>query len=278
MSVLKHYDRDGLYLQYSFDYTPDPTDFFTHFHDAYELLYIKSGKGRFISEGRTYNLVAGSLFIVKRGETHKIEIDPQYTYERLVINFRRDFIQKLDQECLLLSPFGKDNILYTGSEITENLDKLCRIPPDVTDERLRITIISHLFPTLYLIMNAYMNEKEPYTDSDILNMSVRFAVKYIHDNLYNELTLDDIAKASYMSKSHISKLFRETTGKTIWEYITVKRLIAANRLITRGEAPANAAIACGFKYYSTFWRSYKKVYGHSPTDKTSQSSGTQIPF
>ncbi len=272
MHLLKRYDKEGLFFQYAYDLTPDPHDFFTHFHDTYELLYIKRGKGKFISEGRIYNLIPDSLFITKRGETHRMEIDPSSPYERLVINFPRDLITALDRSTLLLEAFGQDNILYLGREVTEPLEKLCHLPPDLADEQLRITILGQLFPTLVAVMNTYLSEKEPYQDPDILNLSVRLAVKYIHDNLYEDLSLDAIAKAAFMSKSHISRLFRETTGKTIWEYITIKRLIAASRMIARGVSPADAASACGFAYYSTFWRSYKKVYGHTPTKQSQPSS------
>ena len=103
-------------------------------------------------------------------------------------------------------------------------------------------------------------------------MSVRLAVKYIHDNLFRELSLDDIARNCFVSKSYISRLFRETTGKTIGEYITLKRLIAANRMLARGEHPTTVAAACGFKYYSTFWRDYQKVFGTSPSARRPATS------
>ncbi|MGM9647962.1 MAG: AraC family transcriptional regulator [Eubacteriales bacterium] len=267
MSVLTHYDKDGLYMHYSFDYAPDPTDFWTHFHDRDELLYVKCGKGRFISEGRIYNLVGGSVFIVKRGETHRLEIDPAYPYERMAFNFDRRLFETVDRSGILFEPFGKDNILYSGGQITDNLDKICRIPPDVKKEELRVRILSYLFPTLSEIACAYTAEGLPYQDKAILNMSVRLAIKYIHDHLYQDLSLDEIARGCFVSKSYISRLFRETTGKTIGEYITLKRLIAARRMLARGDHPTAVAAACGFKYYSTFWRDYQKVFGTAPSDR-----------
>lgn len=272
MSTLKHYNKDGLYMHYSFDYTPDPSDFYTHFHSRHELLYVKSGKGRFISEGRVYNITGGSVFIVKRGETHKLEIDPSHPYERVALNFEQKLFEGVDRTGLLFEPFGKDNILYSGKAITDSLDHICRIPPDVKEESLRLRIISRLLPALSEIATVYATHTEPYQDTTILNMSVRLAIKYIHDNLYHTITLDEIAQHSFMSKSHICRLFRETTGKTIWEYITLKRLIVANRMLYRGEKPTDVAIACGFKYYSTFWREYKKVFGCSPSEKRNDSS------
>ena len=279
MSILKHYDHDGLYMHYSFDYSPDSGDFQTHFHDRYELLYVKRGKGRFISEGRIYPLISGAVFIVKRGEMHALEIDSSYPYERMAINFDKRLFEGIDRSGVLFEPFGRENILYTTVAVTESLDKICVIPPDVRGEPLRLRILTHLATALLEIANAYQTEGEPYRDIAILNMSVRLAIKYIHDNLFMHLTLDEIARASFMSKSHISRVFREITGKTVWEYITLKRLIAAHRRLARGEAPAEVAKACGFQYYSTFWRTYKKVFGYSPSQhlKTG-SSGDMIVF
>ncbi|MBQ7364489.1 MAG: AraC family transcriptional regulator [Clostridia bacterium] len=281
MSILRTYDQDGFYLHYSFDYTPDPTDFWTHFHARYELLYVKKGKGRFICDGRVYRLFDGAVFLIKRGEVHRMEIDPTYPYERMVFNFDHTLIDSVDRTGLLFEPFGKDHIVYTETTVTEVLDKLAGISPDVVGEGFRVRAASILLSALSEIAAVYQREdKSLYDIGDMTgeHMSVRLAVKYIHDHLFLEMTLDDIAKAAFMSKSHISRLFRETTGKTIWGYITVKRLIAAKRMLSRGEPPAEVAAACGFRHYSTFWRSYQKVFGTSPTEERKNlSAGEPFP-
>ena len=277
MGILRHYDRDGFYMHYSYDEIPDVNDFWTHFHDRYELLYVKKGRGRFICEGRVYPLIDGAVFLVKRGEVHRIEIDAGYPYERMAFNFDKTAMQSVDRTGSLFSSFGKDNILYTEKHVLGILDRISDIPADADHEVFRVRALSILLFALSEIAILQVSDEESYHEEAIQHTSVRMAVKYIHDNLFREITLDDIARNAFISKSHISRLFRNTTGKTIWEYITVKRLITAKRMLARGDSPQEVAKACGFRYYSTFWRSYQKVFGCSPTDKREDgSAGTPI--
>ncbi|MBR2986648.1 MAG: helix-turn-helix transcriptional regulator [Clostridia bacterium] len=278
MGILRHYDRDGFYMHYSFDRVPDVNDFWTHFHDRYEVLYVKQGRGRFICEGRIYQLTDGLVFLVKRGEVHRIEIDDTYPYERMAFNFDKTAFLSVDRTGMLFEPFGKETIVYTEDGVRQALDKIADIPACLDHEAFRVRALSLLIRALSEIRFCCDREEEE-DHGKITHTSVRMAVKYIHDNLFSEITLDAVAKAAFMSKSHISRLFRETTGRTVCEYVTVKRLIAARRMIERGEHPTEVAAVCGFRHYSTFWRSYRKVFGVSPTEECAfASAGEPIAF
>ncbi|MCI8359840.1 MAG: AraC family transcriptional regulator [Clostridiales bacterium] len=68
-----------------------------------------------------------------------------------------------------------------------------------------------------------------------------------------------------MSRSQLNRLFRQATGSSVWDYILLKRLVAARNAIRKGSAASEAAIACDWKDYSSFYRSYKTRFGVSPT-------------
>ncbi|MBO5783869.1 MAG: helix-turn-helix transcriptional regulator, partial [Clostridia bacterium] len=57
------------------------------------------------------------------------------------------------------------------------------------------------------------------------------------------------------------------TGSTVWEYVTIKRLIRAREIIGAGTSPTEAAGACGFNDYSAFYRASRRQFGHSPREK-----------
>ena len=69
---------------------------------------------------------------------------------------------------------------------------------------------------------------------------------------------------NFISKAQLWRSFKETTGYSPWNYITLKRLIKAKQLIESGEAPTKIFSECGFSDYTTFYRAYKKHFGHSP--------------
>ena len=77
-----------------------------------------------------------------------------------------------------------------------------------------------------------------------------------------------LAKRFYLSKTHLNRIFKQSTGTTVWEYITIKRLFLAKELIAAGRQPTDVCTQCGFKDYTTFFRSYKRHFGISPRAQT----------
>ena len=52
---------------------------------------------------------------------------------------------------------------------------------------------------------------------------------------------------------------------TVGNYISLKRVHLARQLMLEGLSAEEAAIETGYKDYSTFYRTYKKIMGYSPT-------------
>ena len=47
-------------------------------------------------------------------------------------------------------------------------------------------------------------------------------------------------------------------------YINNKKILYAQSLLQAGERPADVCETCGFHDYSTFYRLFRKITGHSP--------------
>ena len=97
------------------------------------------------------------------------------------------------------------------------------------------------------------------SDSKILSI-----IEYLNLNLTNDISIDLIADKFYISRYHLMHTFKKETGYTIGNYINLKRLQFAQTLIDNGELVNTACYSSGFKNYSTFLRSYKKQFGHTP--------------
>ena len=91
-------------------------------------------------------------------------------------------------------------------------------------------------------------------------------VRYVNSQLFTPLSLQTVADHFYRSRSQISRIFHQATGSSFWEYVSIKRLLAARAMIQRGEKASQAALVCGFTDYSVFYRAYKNHFGHSPKD------------
>lgn len=75
------------------------------------------------------------------------------------------------------------------------------------------------------------------------------------------------AEALHLSEAYFTDLLRFETGKTLEEYIRLKQLELAKRLLTRDdEAPAVIARRLGFASTQYFSFLFKKLTGQSPAD------------
>lgn len=93
---------------------------------------------------------------------------------------------------------------------------------------------------------------------------LRRALARMHDEFDQDLSLDDLAAAARVSKSHLIRLFHGHLGKTPSQYLAELRLAQAAKLLTRtGQSVTEVAFACGFGSLSTFERAFRQRHGMS---------------
>ncbi|MFV0416864.1 MAG: helix-turn-helix domain-containing protein [Chthoniobacterales bacterium] len=96
---------------------------------------------------------------------------------------------------------------------------------------------------------------------------VRRAKYYIRNHHSEPIMLEDVARAIGFSNQYSSTLFRENTGITISEYISLVRIEAAKRqLRQRKQRISEIAYQVGFSSLSQFNRSFSKLMGQSPRE------------
>jgi AraC-like DNA-binding protein len=78
------------------------------------------------------------------------------------------------------------------------------------------------------------------------------------------ITLDELAASAHMSPFHLSRVFREQTGRSIHAYRTEVRLRASLGRIADGERLADVAAAVGFVSQSHLTDKFRRAYGVTP--------------
>lgn len=241
-----------------------------HTHETAELLYFISGKATFFSEGTKHFLEWGDIVLTGPSETHYIEVEGNGAYERVVINFNVELFASLDPTNILLhallerragilnvykSRFFKDDI---HKKHLENLFK------KGTSEKLNA--VSSLLLLLDEMSKIFI-EKALIQDSyDSFEYKL---IEYVNQNIGGSITAESVCQKFYISKPQLYRIFRRNTGMTMAQYVTLKRLMQARRLIAQGEKPTEVFSKCGYNDYSTFYRAYMKAYGQSPGKKSS---------
>ena len=85
------------------------------------------------------------------------------------------------------------------------------------------------------------------------------------------ISIEDIAKAIGFSRKYLSMIFCQTTGITLRDYVTQKKIERAKALLTGGEASLKTiAFQLNYNDYSSFSRAFKKESGLTPHEYLSK--------
>jgi AraC-like DNA-binding protein/ligand-binding sensor protein len=97
------------------------------------------------------------------------------------------------------------------------------------------------------------------------------AKAYIRENLQEDITLADVAKAACTSTFYICKLFKRHTGVNLMEYISRLRVERAKELLVNPQLRiSEIAFEVGFQSLTHFNRVFRALVGESPTEYRDQ--------
>lgn len=92
------------------------------------------------------------------------------------------------------------------------------------------------------------------------------AREFIDQNLAEPLPLALVSRKAGLSESHFCRVFRESTGLTLTDYVNRRRIQWAKRELLKSEARiSEIAFLIGYQSLSQFNRSFSRVTGLSPS-------------
>lgn len=122
---------------------------------------------------------------------------------------------------------------------------------------------------LYLFIAELMQEAmdlEPHA-SNSSSQYVINAIKYIQFNYSHDISIDDIAKAVGVSRSHLYRVFMSNVGQSPIDYLTSYRISEACFLLKNSQLSiAEIAVSVGFFDQFYFSRVFKKARAFRPAN------------
>ena len=158
-------------------------------------------------------------------------------------------------------------VRFTG-EIRTAWEKNPLFPPEKYNAIVRL--LSFFADQLSALSNQLVTEKTNAEPPLVLK-----ARDYIDKHKTEELSLADVAKAAGASVFHFCKVFHKATGLKFTDYVARVRLEdARNRLLNPNLRISEIAYNVGFQSLTQFNRTFKRVFGQSPTEfRARMSSG-----
>ncbi len=108
--------------------------------------------------------------------------------------------------------------------------------------------------------------------------AVRRMQDYMEDNLHNPITLSQLSTAAGYSQWHSSRIFKDVTGKTPFEYLRTLRLSKAAEVLRAGGQPKVIDVAFDFVFdsHEGFSRAFFRQFGESPKEFSRKSGPVKI--
>lgn len=115
------------------------------------------------------------------------------------------------------------------------------------------------------------------TTSARISEGVRRARDYLRAHAMETVTLDELAKAAFLSKFYLLRSFQHTLGLTPHEYQMQLRLARARRLLCEGRSLSHVTYDAGFADQSHLTRRFAAFYGMTPARFARQASAPFVP-
>ncbi|MGL1891436.1 MAG: AraC family transcriptional regulator [Spirochaetaceae bacterium] len=251
-----------------------------HSLDVILFSWFISGKGKHYIADNKFDINSGSMGITPIGITHDIQTDGDMTIINLFINPRTFPLPILTDKFMsylqILLPFRQ-----TFARLRENVIQInCSNPEIITEllkqilheqERERYGNIEVCYELLKLLFMQLIREIVENGHISISKVQGRYSekimkvVSYLDSHYMDKYSLENLAHIFGFSKTALCANFKKGTGKTIFEYIVMKRIEKCSLLLcTTTKSITEIAYVTGFNDISFFNKKFKELTRMSP--------------
>jgi len=251
---------------------------FQHYHDAYEIdFFINADLEIFIKDTK-YKIHNGDIIFINEFDIHRFFYrDVTAEYNRYLINFKKEYIlPNLEAAGIehILDCLKDKKYTYAATTLKERIELESLFKSlinaydscsQTTSAKLSSAAVKSYLVLILIRIWEIISRYNPEINENKKSRLIQSIIQFIDTNYMTEITLDMLEERFYLSKFHISHIFKEVTGFSVLEYVQQRRIIEAQKMLMD---PAHKIIdicfECGFKNIQNFYRVFKKISGITP--------------
>ena len=246
----------------------------THSHPYHEYIFMVSGKALYHVDGSRYELHPGELMLIPPGTVHTGFYD---TYDRLIIQMDAPFWQETLRTMHIpmtgetipdkLMIFHEGSVHKWG---VRSLIERAAVVAGIQNEDDKELMYRSLLVELSLIIRQIIAEdgvERPSATSPLVALITTYLQQHFREP---DLTVSSLARYAYVSREHLSRVFKEYTMQSVYGYLTELRMQSCRRDIADGKRILDACLENGFPNYSSFLKTFHKMYGVTPQEYRAQ--------
>ncbi len=243
-----------------------------HWHDEFEIIYVRSGFLTVSISGESYIGKTGDAFVVSPGNLHLMGSQTgtvdyyTFLFPLKYISFRTDdmldekLLEPLNSGHLMICPRVKD----TAKELCEQLIEIYEAKKDESESKITTQVRTKII-LLQFILEMWKKGFVIENDTSGRNTVEKEMVSYIQQNFTEKISLREFGEQFHLSEKYISRYFKEHFHITLSQYVTYLRLEHAKQLLQDTDIPVtDVAMQSGYQNVSYFIRSFQKAYAVSP--------------
>ena len=244
------YPKSFSLLKTSYDYYTEGSG-----QEFYEIRYVLEGEGYLKYNGKSYML--------KKGDGCLIDCRKKYYYQTSSYHWVSTsfYFNGSPAAPLIQSYLQSGNVKFTDA-MFPNFESLQTHILQCT-QKISSYMEYEVSATFYLLLtNLLIAQSKTRSTSEIIEK----IVSYIQANYMKNLTADDLSHHFGLSRTHMTRCFKEYTGFAPHEYITRLRIYNAKYLLKATELSIEEiSLQTGFSDSVYFIQVFKKIEGITPS-------------
>ena len=248
-----------------------------HSHPYYELILVRRDVCEYHSNGARFLLHPDEMLIIAPGTVHTMLCpSDSSSYERLILQVNAAFMTQVLSDCLLQERSRSFPSLYILRAedvcrwgLRELLERI-NASASVTDAGLREQLYRCQIGELMLTIEHIVSTSQtvaPSASSALISGVTAYLLEHFQEP---ELTVAKVAQQFYVSREHLSRSFKSYTSESISHYLTDLRMQEFRYGLVTGKSVLDACLESGFSDYSSFVKSFRKLYGITPAEYREQ--------
>ena len=248
------------------------------FLTEHAIIFLLEGNKLIHHGKRLHTIDQGNAILLKRGYYLMCERPPSapaynsiafYFNEELLQTFWNEFYEKFTVSCIDEVPVNAINISESFQDFRTGLQSLIHYQGQYFD-----ALIQNKFTELILRnLDSDPNGAFCAFIAQIFRNSNLRIDQIVSENLFNPLTIADLAKMCGMSLSTFKREFKKRYHESPGKWILRKRIHHGQSLLRSTKMTvAEVAFECGFENPSYFIRTYKNIFGNTPRAHVNQKS------
>ncbi|MBO7148890.1 MAG: helix-turn-helix transcriptional regulator [Clostridia bacterium] len=238
-----------------------------HWHEYYEVEYIKRGNARLSINGSVFEGGEGCLTFLSPMDFHHVESTDGNKFILSVCAIREEAVP--DELKLMLEGYKPPYFLKIKPEsqidkLLDYFDTVC----DKNDDETSARYIAHLI--ISLLVREVMQGKNLIKPADMVAndnqlKNIKMIMQYIELHYNEKISREDIAREFNYSPVYLSKFFKKLTGEGLFDHIKGVRMKMAQKLLgTTDMAIGDVIKEVGYNSPSLFYKHYYEYFSTTP--------------